>query len=227
MLVLLVIILRVGELYTQLARYQRYWDMVNKKPIGDNDLVYVAFGDSAAQGVGASRPDKGYVGLLVRQMAGEQDSPVHVINLSKSGAKVSDVLQSQLPAYESLNISNPQVITIDIGANDILSFAPDRFRAQMDELLGKLPQNTIMADIPSFKGSRLGGHEDTVVKANGIMRELAPKYGIRLVDLYERVAENHGLRTFGGDFFHPSDYGYKSNWEKVFSQAVSDRVNSL
>lgn len=227
MIIILVFLLRAGELYTQIGRYQRYWDRINSKPVGKDDLVYIAFGDSAAQGVGASSPQKGYVGRIADQLASEQGRTVHVINLSKSGAKIKDVLDTQLPKYERLHINNPKIFTIEIGANDILAFEPKRFSSEVDELMSKLPTGTIMSDIPSFKGSRLGKHNSTVVEANVIIHSLAKKHGLQIVDLYDQVAKNHGIRTFGGDFFHPSNYGYKTNWQAAFSGAVSSRVSSL
>ncbi|HEX5797987.1 MAG TPA: hypothetical protein VFX79_01410 [Candidatus Saccharimonadales bacterium] len=90
---------RLGELYTQLARYQKYWTSSNLEDINKHDFVYVALGDSAAQGIGASTPLKGYVGLIAEELQKGREKDVKVINLSKSGAKIADVLQAQLPLY--------------------------------------------------------------------------------------------------------------------------------
>ncbi len=226
-LVLLVLILRAGELYTQLARYQKYWDKVNQRPIKKEAVVYVAFGDSAAQGVGASSPDKGYVGLIANQISGLQSQPVSVVNLSKSGATIEDILKVQLPDYEKLKISNKQILTVDIGANDIVRTDFNDFETNMDKLMSRLPKQVIMADIPSFRGSRYSAHEAKIKEANKIIYRLADKYGIEVVGVYERTSNNHNLRSFGGDFFHPSNYGYKTNWFDAFSDKVAVRVDSL
>ncbi len=225
LLVILVLVLRVGELYTQLARYQRYWDRVNQKPVGKDDLVYVAFGDSAAQGIGASKPDKGYVGLIAKQLA--EDQPVHVINLSRSGAKISEVVDVQLPKYRELNIKNKQIITLDVGANDVVAGELENFESDMDSLMSKLPKQTIIADIPSFKGSRYARLEDRIIAANVIMHRLAKKHGVELAGVYDNVAGSHSPRTFSADFFHPSDYGYKINWAPVFWQKIKQADGSL
>lgn len=217
-MILLVVLLRAGEIYTQLARYQRYWDMVNQKPMNKADLVYIAFGDSVAQGVGASRPDKGYVGLIAEELA--KDGPVRVINLSKSGARINDVIDTQLPKYESLRLANRQVITIDIGANDVVRGNLKNFENDMDRLMARLPENTVIADIPSFKGSRYGRLESRVGEANEIMDRLATKHGVDLVKIHDRIEKGHGLRTFSGDLFHPSDYGYSTNWAPAFLERI-------
>lgn len=221
LVILLVAVLRVGELYTQLTRYQKYWDRVNENPIGSADLVYVALGDSAAQGVGASKPQNGYVGLIADELAKNQK--VQVINFSKSGAKISDVLNTQLPAYEKLKITGKTVITIEIGANDITSYNEQKFESEMDELMKKLPNGTIISDIPSFKGSRLYKLEPRVISANQIMQRLATAQNIELAQLHERVEKNHGIRTFAADIFHPSDYGYRTNWLPAFIAQIQSK----
>ena len=42
------------------SAYAKYW----KSRPSEGSFTYVALGDSAAQGLGASRPELGYVGLL-------------------------------------------------------------------------------------------------------------------------------------------------------------------
>src|SRR5215212_8776807 len=44
-------------------------------------LRYVALGDSLAQGIGASRPDRGYVGLLAERVERATGRRVEVVNL--------------------------------------------------------------------------------------------------------------------------------------------------
>jgi len=65
-------------------------------------LLYVALGDSSAQGIGASRPERGYVGLVAQHVRESTGQPVLVINLSRSGARIDDVLDRQLPALRGL-----------------------------------------------------------------------------------------------------------------------------
>ena len=213
---------RLGELYTQLARYQKYWLKSNLVPVEPQDFVYVAFGDSAAQGIGASKPDKGYVGLIAKELQNEHER-VKVLNLSKSGAKIADVLQTQLPLYEQLNLKNRHIATIEIGANDIISFNSQKFEAEMDELMTKLPKDTIISDVPSFSGSRYAKYESRVLEANSIIHSLAGKHGFNPARLHNKVSANHGLRTFAADLFHPSDYGYKTNWLPAFMERINEK----
>ncbi len=135
-IIIVLFVLSLFELWTQLARYQSYWTRQNKSAEGD--ITYVALGDSTAQAIGASHPSKGYVGIISKQLAEERGTTVKTINLSKSGAKIKDALNTQLPAMEKLGVTDQTVVTIEIGANDIISFDPIEFELQMDELMERL-----------------------------------------------------------------------------------------
>lgn len=214
----LIFIIRLGDLYTQLSRYQKFWDYQNGLPIAKDEFVYVAFGDSAAQGVGASTPVRGYVGLIASQIHEDTGKNVKIINLSKSGGKIRDVIDTQIPKYKE--IKKVDLVTIEIGANDIIEFDSDNFRTNMAELMDLLPAGTVISDIPSFKGSRLGRLEPKVLEANKIIYELAKGKDLTLIPLHEKVTKNNGLRTFAADFFHPSNYGYKTNWAEAFLEKI-------
>lgn len=216
--VLLIFIIRLGDLYTQLSRYQKFWDYQNKLPAEKDDFVYVAFGDSAAQGVGASSPERGYVGLIAHQIHKDTSKNVKIINLSKSGGKIRDVIDTQIPKYKELK--KVDLVTIEIGANDILTFDPNKFRKEMNELMNLLPPGAYISDIPSFKGSRLSRQEPKVLEANKIIYDLAAGRDLVLVPLHEKVTKNNSLRTFAADFFHPSNYGYKTNWADTFMEKI-------
>lgn len=220
--VLAIVGLRVIELYTQLSRYQNYWNAQNQRTIQNQRIDYVAFGDSAAQGVGASKPDKGYVGLIQQELSKRSGREVELVNLSKSGAKIRDVLDTQLPAYDALAKDNKTIVTVEIGANDITSFNEQRFEQDMDQLMSRLPKQTIISDIPNFSGSRLSKLEKNVTIANNIMYRLAEKHGFTLAPLHERTKNNRGLLTFGADLFHPSNKGYRENWAPVFLQQIKE-----
>lgn len=211
--------LALTELYTQLARYRTYWNRNNATANMSADYIYVAFGDSAAQGVGATKPQNGYVGVIAKELEKKGHS-VQVINLSKSGAKVKDVLDTQLPGYKKLNLESKPIVTVEIGANDMIDFDPVRFQEEMHALMKELPEGTVISDIPSFKGGRLSRLEPNVLKANEIMRNHTGQHGLQLANLHQRVAAEHSIRTLAADLFHPSDYGYRKNWAPAFLEKI-------
>ena len=176
-------------------------------------------GDSAAQGLGASKPDKGYVGLIAARMAEISNEEIRVINLSVSGAKIQDVTSKQLPQLKEFPVENT-LITLEIGANEMRAFDEQNFRADMDNLLSQMPKQTVVAEVPYFGGGRFRKYEPHVPVANAIIHELAAKYDFRVAPLYEVTKSRDNLLVYASDLFHPSNKGYR-NWYEAFRQALS------
>lgn len=208
------------ELWTQLARYQTYWSRQNDKSASANSVQYIALGDSTAQAIGASHPSKGYVGIISTELEKKYDRPVQTINLSKSGAKVKDVLITQLPDLERRGYDKDTKITIEIGANDMIKFNAVEFEIQVDELMERLPAQTVISDIPYFGESRFKSKQPNVDKANEIMYRQAAKHNRVLVPLHAKMKQNGGIKTFAPDWFHPSNTAYKQNWAPVFLEKL-------
>ncbi|MDQ3151126.1 MAG: SGNH/GDSL hydrolase family protein, partial [Actinomycetota bacterium] len=59
-------LVRWWPVYRNVAPYRRYWLRRAEEP---GELRYVALGDSLTQGIGASRPERGYVGLIADALA--------------------------------------------------------------------------------------------------------------------------------------------------------------
>jgi acyl-CoA thioesterase-1 len=185
----------------------------------EGELLYVAIGDSAAQGIGASLPRRSYVGLIARHVRERTGSTVRVVNLSISGATVGLALERQMPRLARLE---PDLVTVSIGANDIANFDLPRFEAQMRELFAQLPPATIVADLPTFYFLPAEKH---VRAANRVLRSVAAEHGLVVVPLHARMRRQGlwGVSTqFAGDLFHPNDRGYRV-WASAFLPQV-DRV---
>ncbi|MBW3569186.1 SGNH/GDSL hydrolase family protein [Candidatus Parcubacteria bacterium] len=211
---------RLGELYTQAGRYQTYWNRQNHLPAQANEILYVALGDSTAVGIGANKPQNGYVGYIARELEEKTGRSVRILNFGETSAKVSDAVNSQLPKLKSANISSDSVITIEIGANDMKNFEDVKFEREMNELMSRLPKQTVISNIPYFGAGINRGSEPNVKKANKIIDRLAEKHGLNLADLYARTRDNSGFKTFAVDWFHPSAYGYRSNWVPAFLESI-------
>ncbi len=67
----------------------------------EGDLLYVALGDSTAQGIGASRPGNGYVGILADRIRALSGRTVRTVNLSVSGARAPTWSSTSSPASRS------------------------------------------------------------------------------------------------------------------------------
>lgn len=203
----------------------KFWREAKKQP---GELLYVAIGDSAAQGIGASRPDHSYVGVIARHIrarlheAGDERM-LRVANLGISGATVRLAVDAELPLLVGLE---PDLVTVCIGANDIADWDKQRFATGIRAILDALPPHAIVADLPSFYF--LPG-EKLVRVANRILRTEAATRGLTIVPLHA-LTKRQGLRgvttQFAGDLFHPNDRGYRI-WAQAFQGAIDERLEAL
>lgn len=211
--------MRLLMLKHDITAYKQYWDNQSRQSSNPDSVLYVALGDSAAQGIGASKPNKGYVGLLANQIAKSSGHSVHVVNLSVSGAKIHDVIATQVPQLLQMQLPAGSIVTVDIGANDLTSFDPGTFSTQMEQLFAQLPAHTIVADMPYFGGGRARKLESNATRASAIIHNLADRYKLTIAPLHDVTINNDGFWVYGADFFHPSDRGYV-NWYQAFWQTL-------
>ncbi|MDP4332339.1 SGNH/GDSL hydrolase family protein [Curtobacterium sp. A7_M15] len=206
---------RVGEL---LPVHADWW---RERLQHEGQITYLAIGDSAAQGVGASEPHRGYVGLLARRIRHRSRSSVRVVNLSVSGSTTWGARKDQLPKLRNYT---PDICTVSIGANDIADFHPDKFERNIREIYGAVPSHAIVAELPCMF---VPDRERKVAVANEIVHRVADEFGLTVAPLHT-ITKRVGLRrTFFnsyGDLFHPNDRGYEI-WASAFEPAVDARVD--
>lgn len=182
-------------------------------------LHYLALGDSAAQGVGASTVEKGYVSLLAARLAEETGRTVAVTNLSVTGAKSDDVVRDQLPQLAELPFT-PDLVTVDIGANDVVfpGHSPATFGASIATIAEALPEGSFIADVPWFSLPFWGRQSRLMSERTA---EAVEANGHHLVELH-RVTRETGARYHlytAVDLFHPNDLGY-AGWCDVFWETI-------
>jgi lysophospholipase L1-like esterase len=204
---------RLWQLRRSVESHRSYWSTPRGEPGG---LLYVAMGDSTAQGIGASAPERGYVGLVAQRLRASSGRPVQVLNLSRSGARVRDVVAEQLPRLASLS---PDLVTVAVGANDVKDYDAARFRADIDALVAALPPQTVVGDVPWFMHGGTGrksGEAAAYVDARAAEAHL-------VVARLHRATRARGWRAmltdFAADWFHPNDRGYRV-WAKAFWTAI-------
>ncbi|TAM69706.1 MAG: SGNH/GDSL hydrolase family protein [Microbacteriaceae bacterium] len=194
--------------------HSKWWRDTAKLP---GELLYVAIGDSAAQGIGASKPTHGYVGRLAEHIRSVTGRTVRVVNLSISGATVGDAMVDQLPRFRTLE---PDVVTVSIGANDIAAFDPTAFEHGLRQIFAALPPHAILADLPCFY---LPHNERKVAVANRILRRVAAERKLTVAPLHATMARQGvlGMLTqFAQDAFHPNDRGYRV-WAAAFEPTLT------
>ncbi len=190
----------VRSVQEQVEPFAEIWGQRNRdavEQVARGARWWAVLGDSMSQGIGASDPDHGWVGVLAPEVG------IPVVNLSFNGARIGDVLDRQLPAMEDLGVhtrNRPALVTLMIGNNDMNS---SRFRgdipAAMGTLLHRVPRGTVVATQPGPQGSALA--------VNRAVDEAAAAGRIRVADF--RVPDMRSWRgRLAPDHFHPNDVGY-------------------
>jgi lysophospholipase L1-like esterase len=205
------------RLQKSIARYRDYWSVPRGMTGG---LRYVALGDSAAQGIGASQPMRGYVGVIANRLQQATGQPVEIINLSKSGARIADVVREQLPRLAGLHAD---LITVGVGGNDIGLGGWDRaaFSDCAKALCAALPAgNAVVADVPWFMHGRWAGFSQAAAQ---ILAQECSARDIAVAPLYEAIHARGwwGMFTmYAADWFHPNDHGH-CIWADAFWQPIA------
>lgn len=203
---------KLARLAHSVKGFRAYWAEPRGRPGG---LLYVALGDSAAQSIGATRPERGYVGLLAAQMREQTGLPVMVVNLSRSGATVRDVLDTQLPRLLQLH---PDVVTVAVGGNNIHSYKQGRFAADVEELTAGLPTGTLVADVPYFMHGRWERDADEAAET---VADKARAHQLRVAPLHRALRDRGTIAMFtdfAADWFHPNDRGHRVWADALWTQ---------
>lgn len=211
-LLLLVEIAALLWLRNTVSVYGNFW-LDNAKV--DGEITYLALGDSAAQGIGATSPQKGYVGLIAKDIQTKTGKTVRTINVSKTGAKMDDYLKDQAPIIKTLK---PDIITVEIGANDIAAFNAAGYRTKFKKVLATLPDGSYVSNMPLFN-SRPGSTENAKQASKIIAEELRAYPKLIFVDLETETQQNQSIFGFAPDLFHPNNLSYK-NWANAFLKKI-------
>lgn len=189
--------------------YADYWREQNETALAAEGPLWVVLGDSTAQGLGASSPLHGYVGLVLDRLVRRTGQAWRVLNLSRSGARTADVLDHQFPLIQQLGVK-PDLVTCGIGGNDVLGTAPRRFRANLRDLIQRLPSASVVLDLPVPDRFWTIGTvcSPYVTGINRLIHSTATERGL----LVAQVSRHVGPPWRGKlavDRFHPNDFGYR------------------
>jgi lysophospholipase L1-like esterase len=202
------LIKNVFQVLESVKPFEQAWAEEAQKALQSQLPLWVVLGDSMSLGIGASEFRKGWVGQAL-DMLHRQGKDHAVINLSKSGARIDDVLHSQLPALEALHIK-PVIITILVGSNDLLSpkYRP-KLQVNLKKLLTHLPEGTIIGNIfdrPSIPMPlrSIFGHRS----ASDLLLKIADQRKLIVVSLDEAF-KTPWRGKLASDRYHPNDHGYK------------------
>ena len=181
-------------------------------------LRYVALGDSYTIGRSVRGPER-WPDRLVAALAPGEPRLDLVANLGRNGWTSGDVIRGQLPQLGRLG---PEFTTLLIGVNDVVQHVPpqtyrDNLQAILDDLLGRLPRDRILAvTTPDYTATPAGAsfgdprlQRTAIERVNAILAEETADRGVTLVDIFDISARAAVDRTLvAGDGLHPSGAQY-------------------
>lgn len=190
-------------------------------------LRYLILGDSTAVGIGGT-VDNGIAVQTARHL--ETGHRVELLNLAVSGARISDVLDQQLPRLGGFK---PDLVLLDVGANDVTHLTSARsaeraVRRIVEQLIARncdvrivvtgAPDMTTPPRIPRLLRGLAGSRTRAL---NTVFQRETARYQLTFAPI---AAETGPLfakdRTlFSDDDFHPNDRGY-ATWIAVIDSAL-------
>jgi acyl-CoA thioesterase I len=209
----------VALVRTHRAAFADHWRRHNHRTLDSTGPLWVALGDSAAQGLGARGPQGGYVGQVHAQLVQRTGRPWRVLNLSSSGATIRDVFGDQLPRLAALPTA-PDLITCGVGTNDVLRLPLPRVRSMLRVLIEALPDSSVMLDLPLPEAIwRIGRFAAPyIARVNSTIHAAARQRSLPVAYVSSHFTPPWAGK-FGPDRFHPSDIGYR-DWSRALLQAI-------
>jgi hypothetical protein len=172
----------------QIRAFADDWAAANLEARRATGPLWVVLGDSTSQGIGATRREAGYVGLVHGRLRHRE--AWRVINLSRAGAGLADVLARQLPELVALSREQQiDLVSCIVGVEDIARRVPG-LDITLRQVLGALPSGAVVGTFA--RGSRGG----PAAALDAITREEAARHRLRVAELPPRFGP--GSRGRGG-----------------------------
>ena len=195
----------------QVKAFADEWAAANIVAQHASGPLWVVLGDSTSQGIGATTREAGYVGV-VHEVLRRRDA-WRVINLSRAGAGVADVLARQLPELAELTDEEPAaLVTCIVGAEDVARRPPGTDIA-LRSMCAAMPRGAVIGTVP------LAG--PAADAANAVLREEVVRHGLRLADLGAvKVGSTRGREAVRlGDVAHAA-------WARIMVAAIDNPAPS-
>lgn len=185
------------------------WAAANLDARSSTGPLWIVLGDSTSQGIGATTREAGYVGVA-HELLRRRDA-WRVINLSKAGAGVADVLARQIPELTALTLDeSAALVSCVIGVEDVARRTPG-LDITLRSVFAGLPIGTVIATVPL----RTPGAD----AINAVIREEALRYGLRVAVLPLTTAQPGP----GRDVLRLGDVSHAA-WARAVMAAVDSPV---
>jgi len=188
--------------FEQVETFAEDWRKANEAALAGTGPLWVVLGDSAAQGVGASSYDNGWVGIVHRRLG----THWRVVNLSRSGARTRAVVDEQWPRARGLRA---QLVTAVVGGNDAMHTRERGWLRDVDDLVAVLPTGAVVAT------TARGIFERKTRRVNEHLRAAAQQKGLLVADVWSHTGPPY--KGLYADGLHPNDAGYVQWADAVWS----------
>lgn len=178
-------------------------------------LRYLALGDSFTCGTG-SAPELSFPSQLKRAL-GKQGVELRLENVAVNGYSTDELIDREL---EALARFKPSVVTLAVGANDIVRHDDlEHYRANVKRIVKAIadakPKQVFVLPQPDWSQSPVAkafGEPDALRQRietyNAVLSEEATRAGFVYVDLFPQFVEQAGKGMLAPDGLHPSSRAY-------------------
>jgi lysophospholipase L1-like esterase len=242
-LVIIIVLILAVILYLYLANAYTYF-MFNRvglkappsqnsyifnETVSGENLTYAALGDSLTSGMGLNKYEDSFPCLLAKDLSSD-GKKVSLKNFSYPGYRTDDLIENLL---DQAVASNPQIITLLIGINDIHGFySKEKFKKNYQFILDRLAKET-KAKIYAISLPYIGDDvfiapfnyysSQRTAEFNKIIKELAKGYDITYIDIAEptKAIFSQDKSYYALDEFHPSAVG-QALWEEIIFNDIKN-----
>lgn len=192
----ILLLVACSVLWQVVSVFFSYRPITNYPPKGERIVV---LGDSLSEGVGASSPENGYVGILERRIG------VTIINKGVSGDTVG-AAKNRLES-DVLN-ENPDIVMILLGGNDAIRRTPrEEVFLDLREIITRVHEKGAVVLLVGVQGSILGD------RYKEGFADLAEETGAAFVpDILDGII---GVPSLMSDTIHPNDAGYLKMADRI------------
>jgi lysophospholipase L1-like esterase len=202
----------VREVSDQIEPYAEAWATETADALAGTGRLIGVLGDSTAQGIGASSHRHGWVGQVHGWLEGATGDRWDVANWSRTGARVAEALDDQLPRLLAAP-RRPDLVLVAVGSNDVFwGLRTGPARRAMTALVAALPTPAVVATVPA-QGLAVRAH-----LLNRHIRAQAAEAGVEVAEVARAITG--GRDRLAADRFHPNELGY-AEWATGFRPAVA------
>ena len=203
----------------------------------DDNVRYLALGDSYTIGTGASDESHNYPSIIAARISKATGRKVHLTNPAVNGFTTVDLIDRELRYVRGFK---PQLVSVLIGVNDLVQGrTPEQYRAALQRIYDaiaslELPAGHVAAiSIPNWSvvpAARDFGDPDSLRRAteafNAIAHDEAESRAFAWVDITEVSASRMGADGWiSSDQLHPGDPQYAA-WVDVIWESVRESWGS-